>query len=268
MLRRRRAAVRREQAVASIDLSGQRVDYLLKRSSARRGIALRVNAQGQAQVNAPLAMPMPRIEAFLVEHADWLQAQLARRGGAFAWGDGAVLPYLGGELRLRIGRRAEAMPGRSERQLAIASVDRELALAPTGAAKGGGVELHPDGLLVCTAAKVEIAVTRWYRDQARRVLGERLAAQCARLGLALPPWRLSNARTRWGSLSAKGVVGLNWRLVKASPAEIDYVICHELAHFRHRDHSAAYWREVARLYPEFQAARDRLRHGGTGYMAF
>lgn len=239
MFRRRRAPVRREQAVASIDLSGRRIDYLLKRSSARRGIALRVNAQGQAQINAPLAMPVPRIEAFLVEHADWLQAQLARRGSAFAWVDGAELPWLGGELRLRLGP----------------------------AARAARAELAGDGL-VCPADKVEAAAIRWYRDQARSVLGERLAAQCARLGLAQPPWRLSNARTRWGSLSPKGVVGLNWRLVKASPAEIDYVICHELAHFRHRDHSAAYWREVARLYPEFQAARDRLRHGGTRYMAF
>jgi hypothetical protein len=69
-------------------------------------------------------------------------------------------------------------------------------------------------------------------------------------------------------LSAKGVVSLSWRLVKAGTDEIDYVICHELAHFRHRDHSAAFWREVAALFPEYQSMRARLRRHGARYMAF
>lgn len=232
--------IRREQTTASLELSGQRITCLIKRSSACRGVALRVNAAGQAQVNAPLAMPMPRIEAFILSHADWLQSQLAERRVDSAWLDGMRLPWLGGELGLAI---AAAVAGRKP--------------------------VWQEGTrLFCAAAEVEAAVVKWYRDQARQVLAERLDAVCLRLGLALPPWRLSNARTRWGSLSPKGVVGLNWRLVKASQAEIDYVICHELAHFRHRDHSAAYWREVARLCPGFQAARAALRAGSPHYMTF
>jgi predicted metal-dependent hydrolase len=81
-------------------------------------------------------------------------------------------------------------------------------------------------------------------------------------------WRLSDARSRWGSLSAKGVVGLNWRLVKASTAEMDYVICHELAHFRQRNHAPAFWREVAALCPDHEAARRQLRQNGKLYFQF
>ncbi|MFA5083428.1 MAG: SprT family zinc-dependent metalloprotease [Hydrogenophilaceae bacterium] len=236
MFRRR---IRREQTLASLDLAGQQIDILLKRSSARRSLTLRVNAQGQAQVNAPLAMPLPRIEDFLARHVSWLQAQLVHRPDEAAWADGAKLPYLGDDLHLQLAFAIEGEPVRRE------------------------------GLrLVCSATEVADAVTGWYRRQAGKVLAERLAAVCGRLGREVPPWRLSNARTRWGSLSAKGVVGLNWRLVKASQAEIDYVICHELAHVRHRNHSPAYWREVARLYPDFQTARAQLRTGSARYMAF
>lgn len=227
--------VRREEHLASLVLPDGPLAYLLKRSSARRTLALRVNARGQAQVNAPLAMPLDRIEAFLRRHADWLRHHLAQRPAIFAWVDGARLPYLGGELRL------------------------QFAAGP----------MRQDGdRLLCPVVGTEAAALAWYRDQARRVLGERLAEQCRRLGLAPLPWRLSAARTRWGSLSAGGVVGLAWRLVKASPAEIDYVICHELAHLRYRDHSPAYWREVARLYPDYQAQRARLRAGAARYLAF
>lgn len=239
MFFRRTRRIRREQELASLELPEQRITYLIKRSSARRGIALRVNAQGQAQVNAPLAMPMPRIEAFLVRHADWLRSQLADRRSVIAWTDGMALPYLGRELVL---------------ELVPASVDEPVRLAGER--------------LLCAAGDVAPAVTDWYRRQARSVLADRLDGVCRDLGLAVPAWRLSNARTRWGSLSPKGVVGLNWRLVKAGLDEIDYVICHELAHFRHRDHSAAYWREVARLYPDYPAPRARLRQESARYMAF
>jgi len=56
--------------------------------------------------------------------------------------------------------------------------------------------------------------------------------------------------TRWGSLSAQGVVSLNWRLLKAHPEQIDYVICHELAHFRQRNtrpRSGAKWKPCSRI---------------------
>ena len=55
---------------------------------------------------------------------------------------------------------------------------------------------------------------------------------------------------------------------KASPEEIDYVICHELAHFRRRDHSPAFWREVETLYPEWETVRRRLRQNGPLYFLF
>lgn len=233
-----RRPIRREQALASLDLPGQRIDYLIKRSSARRSLALRVNADGRAQVNAPLSMPMARIEAFLFRHADWLRKQLAGQDVGSDWREGMPLPYLGGELRLALSESA------------------------------GPAAVVDGGRLCCPARDSAGAAIAWYRQGAARLLAERLDAACRRIGREMPAWRLSDARTRWGSLSPAGVVGLNWRLVKAGLAEMDYVICHELAHFRHRDHSAAYWGEVERIFPDFREARARLRRESARYMAF
>lgn len=231
--------VRREAALASVELAGRPVAYLLKRSAARRSLSLRVNRDGLAQVNAPWRLPLADIEAFLRRHGDWLAAQLDRRPAAFDPLAETALPYLGSSLPVH--RHAD--PG-------LARIWRDA-----------------DGLhysVGVTAADL----LAWYRDQARQVIGHRLAATCARLGLAVPPWRLSNARTRWGSLSVRGVVGLNWRLVKAEPAVLDYVICHELAHLRHRNHAPVFWREVERYCPDYRSARAALRSRGAEYLAF
>lgn len=237
----RRRAVRRDQEYAAIELDGLRLDYLLKRSSARRSLSLRVNRDGMAQVNAPWSMPMIRIEAFLRGHAGWLRQQLARHDAHAVWFDGMALPFLGGELKL--------------------------VWHPSANLQG----IHRQGeRLLCKAGGEVLAdlVRDWYRAQAQTIMASRLEHVCTRLDFSIPPWRLSDARTRWGSLSPKGVVSLNWRLVKADFEVIDYVVCHELAHFRRRDHSAAFWREVEALYPGHAEPKSRLRLEGARYLAF
>jgi predicted metal-dependent hydrolase len=241
IFRRRPAAIRREQVLASLALDGESFTYLLKRSSARRSLSLRVNAEGMAQVNAPWSMSQSRIDAFLREHVAWLRQQLARHRAEPAWADGLLLPFLGGELRLEWRPSAQRRSARREGECVLCEA--------------------PEGHL-------EPTVIGWYHAEAESYLGRRLTQVCIGRGLKVPVWRLSDARTRWGSLSAKGVVSLNWRLIKASQDEIDYVICHELAHFRRRDHSAAFWREVAALFPDYQAMRERLRLNAAHYLSF
>ena len=47
------------------------------------------------------------------------------------------------------------------------------------------------------------------------------------------------------------------------PHEIsDYVICHELAHLKHLNHSSAFWEEVTRLYPDYKNADAWMKKYG------
>jgi len=225
-----------------LDLPDGEHQARLRKSSRRRTLEVQVSDAGEVRVNAPLRASHSDIGAFLLRHVDWIADRLHQaRDLAMRWQNGDRLPYLGGELSLVL-LNGEGRP-----------------------------RVRLDARQLCCHApseRVAEVVTRWYRDQARQWLGARLAWHCARLGRPLPPLRLSNARTRWGSLSVRGVVGLNWRLIKTSEAEIDYVICHELAHFRLRRHSAAFWGEVESLCPGHEAARRRLRLNQADYFRF
>lgn len=245
---------------ASIDLAGQDLAYTLKRSSARRTLALRVHDSGSIVVNAPLRLPQGHIEGFIRQHADWIMQRLRRQPEAPVWRDGMRLPFLGGELRLTHRGVAGPMPT----QLALDFDDTPETLP------GQDTPVLDADRLICpgTRGDLKARVLDWYRAYAQAYLGQRLTLLCREQGRLEPPWRLSDAHSRWGSLSAKGVVSLNWRLIKASQAEIDYVICHELAHFRQRNHSPAFWRQVAALYPGYALARGRLREQGRRYFEF
>ena len=54
----------------------------------------------------------------------------------------------------------------------------------------------------------------------------------------------------------------SWRLVMAPPEIQHYVVAHELAHLRHLDHGALFWKQVALLTPHRTRAEAWLRlHG-------
>lgn len=61
------------------------------------------------------------------------------------------------------------------------------------------------------------------------------------------------AITQWGSCAPRGRIMLNSALALLPPRLQRYVIIHELAHTRRADHSAAYWREVEAMLPNYAA---------------
>ncbi|MDA1002925.1 MAG: M48 family metallopeptidase, partial [Chloroflexi bacterium] len=72
-------------------------------------------------------------------------------------------------------------------------------------------------------------------------------------------------RRRWGSCARDGTVRLNWRLVMAEPALIDYVIVHELAHLAEPNHGPAFWARVRSALPDCDRLRRRLRDDGARF---
>ena len=106
-------------------------------------------------------------------------------------------------------------------------------------------------------------VRDWLFARAERLLAWRLARIARRLGRAPSRFALSDAQTQWGSCTRRGHIRLNWRLVQAPLALIDYVAAHELAHLVHLDHSPRFWGQVAALCPDALARRAELRTMGN-----
>lgn len=78
----------------------------------------------------------------------------------------------------------------------------------------------------------------------------------------LPNFRLRtrHMKTRWGVCNKSSMtVTLNTELIHKDVSLIDYVIVHELCHFKYMDHSKNFWKEVERYYPYYKLARKRLK---------
>ena len=94
--------------------------------------------------------------------------------------------------------------------------------------------------------------TEWYREQARAEVTRRADYYTNRHDLQYRKIRITSARTRWGSCSSTGNLNFTWRLVMAPPGVIDYVVAHEVAHLKIKNHSKSFWALVERIMPDYK----------------
>jgi predicted metal-dependent hydrolase len=235
-------------------LGDTRVGYEFTRGQ-RRTIGFVIGAEGLS-VRAPRWVALRDVDAAVQDKAGWILRKLAESSQRHArleaaridWRDGAVFPFLGRQLQLRLaapraGQRAGAAT-LEEEPAAVGAETRILCIV-----------LPPDA----APEAVRDAVRAWLMRQARRLFVERLDHFAPRLGVRWTRLSLSNAATRWGSASSSGSIRLHWRLMHFRLAVVDYVVAHELSHLRVMDHSPRFWATVESVMPEFDALRRQLK---------
>ena len=93
---------------------------------------------------------------------------------------------------------------------------------------------------------------QWYMAKAFEVIQERCGYFAGLMGLPHPKVSIGRATSRWGMCNPKGGLRFCYRLVLAPQEVIDMVVVHELAHIRVRNHSAAFYAEMAKWLPEYK----------------
>lgn len=76
-----------------------------------------------------------------------------------------------------------------------------------------------------------------------------------------------NQRTRWGSCSAKGNLNFNVLLMLTPPRVLDSVVVHELCHLKEMNHSARFYAEIARVFPDYDDCHAWLKRNGAALLA-
>jgi predicted metal-dependent hydrolase len=220
--------------------------YQIRRSPRARRVRILVGPDG-VEVVAPPRFAASRIALFIEERRDWIEARregfrrtLARHPGALRLEDGARIPLRGEPVILRLLPHDRA-------SLRVSLEDELVVEVPAG---------HGE-------ATLEAALERFLRRLAHADASAAIARHAARHDLRPRALHIRGQRTLWGSCTADGVINLNWRLVLAPPAVLDYVVVHELCHLRERHHRTPFWRLVERVLPGYAAQRAWLRANGA-----
>lgn len=102
--------------------------------------------------------------------------------------------------------------------------------------------------------------------QAREVITQKVRYYAPLVGVDYGRIAIRRQRSRWGSCSSKGNLNFNCLLALLPEEVIDYVVVHELCHRKQMNHSAAFYREVERVYPEYRKWQKWLKENGSVYL--
>lgn len=98
-----------------------------------------------------------------------------------------------------------------------------------------------------------------YIRKAKEILPGKVAFYGGIMGLHPVGITITGAEKRFGSCSAKNRICFSWRLMAYPEEAVDYVVVHELAHIRHKDHSKAFYACVEEVLPDWRERRKMLR---------
>lgn len=102
--------------------------------------------------------------------------------------------------------------------------------------------------------------------QAQRDIPRRVAKFAPIVGVTVGRITIQHQKTRWGSCSVKGNLNFNCLLMLCPEKVRDYVVVHELCHRKELNHSAAFWRHVEHVMPEYKDYYLWLKqHGGENH---
>jgi predicted metal-dependent hydrolase len=221
---------------AWLRVGGRQVRLRFVRNRRARRYVLRLRPDGIARVTIPRGGTALEAKRFAERNGPWLAKQLLRQASqprpSREWLLGTELLFRGERVRLEVDLNGEPNVVRFGSQVLIVN-------NPTQ-------NLRPE-------------VEYYLRRLAGCELSARVHELAALHGVEVERVSIRNQRSRWGSCSRSGTVSLNWRLVQTPEFVRDYIILHELAHFKEMNHSARFWREVGRLCPDFVQAQQWLK---------
>jgi predicted metal-dependent hydrolase len=226
-------------------LYGEPVSYLLKKGD-RRTLQIAIHPDKSIIVHAPHNAEQEKINAILHKRNYWIDKTLRELDQL-----PPPLPqrqYIPGETHRYLGRQYRLYIKHGEPACIRL--------------KGGYFQIfvpNPDD-----KKKIQALLEKWYRDHAQPIFQKHLedCIQRSRTILDLDPaivtFRIRKMRTSWGSCNHTGRLTLNLELIKAPSSCIDYVIMHELCHFREMNHSPQFWQLLTQCLPDWEARKDRL----------
>lgn len=207
-----------------------------------------IERNGRVLVRAPVDVSDERIERIVERKRYWIYRNLAE------WRDlnatRVVREYCNGEGFLYLGR--------SYRLRLVAEQNEPLLL------KDGRFCLRRDTADRSQVEAVRAVFRKFYEERGRERMVRRVEYFAPKVGVDPKGVAVRDLGHRWGSCSAAGRVVFHWKCMMAPPRIIDYLVVHELCHFRHLNHTDAFWNEVDKVLPAFRERKEWLRKHGAG----
>lgn len=221
------------------------IDFILVRKNIRN-VNLRVKADMSVVVSANKNVPLKLILEFVEKKAQWIiknQEKISNISKKInkpkEYVDGEEFIILGKPLQLKI---VELTGSRDERV--------EI--------NGDNLELHLKDRN--NFKRKQKLIELYYKEVINQIFTESVHRIMKKVGLSfIPEVKIRSMISRWGScMFNKKTITLNSKLIYAPMICIDYVVLHEILHFKNPSHDKKYYQSLSSYMPEWKEYKKLL----------
>jgi len=205
----------------------------------QKHIRLRIAANGEVSMSAPLRTPLREVKRVLSLKESWILAGLEKRSREIRQVDPLKQIFFKGEAY------SVSFEETSRRRFLV-QIDHA-----AGTFRVTGPLFDRPG--------IEKALAKHLHREAREELTTLAQEISARTGIPYERLFIRNQRTRWGSSSSIGNISLNWRTIMLPEEVQHYLLVHELAHQNQLNHSGAFWKLVELHCPRYRQHEKVLK---------
>ncbi|EID80203.1 MULTISPECIES: M48 family metallopeptidase [Rhodococcus] len=206
-----------------------------------RNAKLTIERDGSLQLKAAPDVAQCELEQFLASKRDWIYRKLAEKETLTC--DPVIKELVNGEGYLYLGR--------SYQLRIVETDDRRVRLQR-------GKLILPRSLVNSGFEQI----VNWYCVTGLAWLKPREKDWACRLRVDPRTIEVADLGNKWGSALPSGRLRIHWATMQLRPALVEYVLAHELAHFREAHHGPAFWQLLSRAMPDFDQRKSELASAG------
>ncbi len=228
----------------TVSYRGQDIEFELYRKDVKH-INLNTRPDMTVMVSANDKVPIEYIKEFVKKKAPWIAKNLSYFSDAQSesrsqkeYVSGETFKYLGKQVRLKVETSEQESVKLYKGFIYLQVKDKE------------------------NYNRKKLLMDKWFREKAEEAFNESLDRVYPLVELheiSRPKIMIRVMKARWGScVKDKGLILLNYKLIKAPKYCIDYVVLHELLHFKYRNHDNRFFNFMTALMADWKDRKKIL----------
>lgn len=229
----------------SIDVNGEKIVFFVQRKKVKN-INLKVNLDKKVTMSIPMKMEIETAKEFIKKKAEWIKKQqnyydsFAEEKENITFEDGETVYLLGKQYKMKI----------------IPDIKSDILI------RGKYFEIHIKEKYIQSKKYIRKVYDKWLKEYANRVLIDLIIKYQSNLNkydIKVPKIEIRQMKNRWGScLPSNNKIIFNLNLIKTPVCCIEYVVLHELSHFRYQNHSKNFYNFVTIFMPDWKERKKIL----------
>ncbi|WP_164967738.1 M48 family metallopeptidase [Halarcobacter bivalviorum] len=103
------------------------------------------------------------------------------------------------------------------------------------------------------------ALDLYYKEEAKKIIPELVDKFAKKMNLFPTSIKYRKNKRTWGSCNYRNGLNFNILLIQFPLEVIEYVVIHELAHIKHKNHSKSFWKLVEKYCQDYKQREKLLK---------